>query len=606
MLDLKTCTPVCGNFKNSIADAGGSACLLGGGLSSFAGAGSCGDYLAVAQSKKPTINIYQWCKPQVLYQCHLQEIMGSVASDGYGRYFAGGSKKGWLYLWEQSTGTLLNSWQAHFKAVSRIQFTKCGGYCVSASEDGMIRVWELSQFVDGSSSAYGSTTSRKSVTPYRSWSPHTLAVKDFCIIGGTGGPTFRVLSCSLDRSVVLYDVHACPPTGRQVLRVSLPGPLESVACSPTYDMAFAGSSSGVIYVVDLSAAAVGVSAANATVAGPRASSSGSSSSSSSSSNSSSSNSSSSSSSSSNSSSSSSSSAVGVAGVLEGHTRGVTALACSLDNASVVSASEDGSVRVWDMWTRQCLREVQPLNKTAITNCVIALRPELIGIGSAVHKPSLCPLSSLRKYASASSSTGSGSGSGSGSGAGSGSASSSSAGERSSLLLYPRVVGVAPAAHPYYPAPATAATATALGPDSVFGRPVAVAVSAAGTVGSGGGGSGSGGGAGGSNKDRKNKDTSKSSKGEGGVEEGGVRGGFGSATGDEGDDFVALPSAEVEAEVHSEGEGEDGEGEDEGDERPKGQGAVGRKEGKEGKRGRVEVPRGGIGATRKGLKKQRIP
>jgi pre-rRNA-processing protein IPI3 len=178
-----------------------------------------------------------------------------------------------------------------------------------------------------SSSSSSGAASRKSVAPYRSWSPHTLAARDLCVIGGLGGPTLRVMTCSLDRTVVLFDVHACPPSGKQVVRMSLGGPLESVACRPAGDLAFAGSSGGAIYVVDLSAAAAGISAAASADAG-------------------------------------------AARVLEGHTRAVTALACSLDNVTLVSASEDGSLRVWDMVTRQCLREVQPLNKTALTNCIV--------------------------------------------------------------------------------------------------------------------------------------------------------------------------------------------------------------------------------------------
>jgi len=339
VLDLKTCTPVCGNFKNSVADAGGTVCVVGAGPSSFAGVGSCGDYVTVAQSKKPTVHIYQWGRPQALHQCHLQEILTTVASDALGRYVAGGSKTGWLYLWELGTGALVNAWQAHFKSVTRLQFTRCGDYLLSAAEDGMARAWEVVHFVDTStysasaassstsSSSSSGAASRKSVAPYRSWSPHTLAARDMCVIGGLGGPTLRVMTCSLDRTVVLFDVHACPPSGKQVVRMSLGGPLESVACRPAGDLAFAGSSGGAIYVVDLSAAAAGISAAANADAG-------------------------------------------AARVLEGHTRAVTALACSLDNVTLVSASEDGSLRVWDMVTRQCLREVQPLNKTALTNCIV--------------------------------------------------------------------------------------------------------------------------------------------------------------------------------------------------------------------------------------------
>lgn len=37
----------------------------------------------------------------------------------------------------------------------------------------------------------------------------------------------------------------------------------------------------------------------------------------------------------------------------------------------VSGAEDGSLRVWDIWTKQCIKEVKPMNKTAITNVVVS-------------------------------------------------------------------------------------------------------------------------------------------------------------------------------------------------------------------------------------------
>ena len=50
---------------------------------------------------------------------------------------------------------------------------------------------------------------------HRSWSPHTLSVKDLHLINGTS--SLRVLTCSTDRTVVMYDVHA----GKQVRYLSL-------------------------------------------------------------------------------------------------------------------------------------------------------------------------------------------------------------------------------------------------------------------------------------------------------------------------------------------------------------------------------------------------
>jgi WD40 repeat protein len=57
-------------------------------------------------------------------------------------------------------------------------------------------------------------------------------------------------------------------------------------------------------------------------------------------------------------------------VMEGHTKTVTSLSCSADNCFMVSVSDDGSMRVWDIWTRQCVREVKPMNKTAISNSLV--------------------------------------------------------------------------------------------------------------------------------------------------------------------------------------------------------------------------------------------
>jgi len=414
-------------FKNCISDA---HCLCAvGGSSSYAGVGSGGDYLVASQSKKPVLNVYQWGKPQPHQQCHIQEITTALACEQSGTYILGGTKKGWIYCWEVGTGALLTSWQAHFKAVTKILFTTCGQFAVSCSEDGMVRAWDFAAVLsaqDGGASGGGGGADKKkqatSITPYRSWSPHTLTVKDMTLLGGISN--VRVVTVSLDRTAVLFDLHA----NKQCFRAALPQPLESVCASRTGDVLFLGSSSGPIFLLDLSVAALGLSAAHALVVG--------------------------SSSLSLSSSSSSSSAAVVAGSralagpqtsldaaaasaaqgsaasvhastassgsgggggggsggtsstyasLEGHTRAVTSIVCSIDNCTLVSGGEDGSVRVWDYWTRQCLRELKPMHKAAVTSLLLLPRPEIIG--SAVHKPSLVPFEHLKKYSDASTSTG---------------------------------------------------------------------------------------------------------------------------------------------------------------------------------------------------------
>ena len=56
----------------------------------------------------------------------------------------------------------------------------------------------------------------------------------------------------------------------------------------------------------------------------------------------------------------------------GHSKAVTGLAMSQDNSTLVSSSCDGSLRVWNVWTRQCLRESKPLHKAAISNMLVRM------------------------------------------------------------------------------------------------------------------------------------------------------------------------------------------------------------------------------------------
>jgi hypothetical protein len=66
LIDIRTGSQVSSNFKNCVADSG-TICVING-SSSFSGNSPCGsgDYIAVAQSNKPLINIWQWGKPQVM------------------------------------------------------------------------------------------------------------------------------------------------------------------------------------------------------------------------------------------------------------------------------------------------------------------------------------------------------------------------------------------------------------------------------------------------------------------------------------------------------------------------------------------------------------
>lgn len=147
------------------------------------------------------------------------------------------------------------------------------------------------------------------------------------------------MTCSLDRSIVLYDIAA----SHQCYRRSLPDAGECLVQSPLGDRACVGGSSGLIFLVDLTVTAHVLSSIGSGSI-QRGSDFG---------------------------KTFSTSFDGIH-VLEGHSRRVTCLVFSMDNCVLVSGSEDGSIRLWDTWTKICTRELKPLNKNAITSLTVPL------------------------------------------------------------------------------------------------------------------------------------------------------------------------------------------------------------------------------------------
>ena len=368
LIDIDRCSQGFTSFKNCMAEPG-CICQVSSGSSSFSGEGGSGDFLAVAQSKKPVVHVYQWGKPQAHFQCHTQEIVTSITS--FLTFLVGGTKRGWIYLWDVSTGSLLRTWQAHFKSVNRLYVTKDSQFIISASGDGIGKVWDISKVMDASEDLAGPQAGRGASRSgaYRSWNPHTLPIKDMHVVDALG--VIRVITCSLDKTIVMYDVH----NGQQCLRLSLPEALEAVVSSPSEDFIMAGGSSGSIFRIDSSVASAAMSAmftSSVVVGTDRHRNIG--------------------------------NAHLRGGVWEGHTslgatipgrgvdvvnhpsifetltghiKAVTALMFSKNNTTLVSASEDGTLRTWNVWTKQCLHQCTPMNKCGISNALVSMSEPIL-------------------------------------------------------------------------------------------------------------------------------------------------------------------------------------------------------------------------------------
>ena len=77
-----------------------------------------------------------------------------------------------------------------------------------------------------------------------SWSPHTLSIKDCHVLESITPAFYRVATGSLDRSVVIYDVHQATV----VLRLSFPASSQSLTCNSTQDFLYAWDSTVSIHL----------------------------------------------------------------------------------------------------------------------------------------------------------------------------------------------------------------------------------------------------------------------------------------------------------------------------------------------------------------------
>jgi WD40 repeat protein len=195
-----------------------------------------------------------------------------------------------------------------------------------------------------------------------SWTPHSLPITGLELMSSGGQCSYtRVLTVSTDRCLVVHELFS----NRQSLKHVYPESLTCCCVNPTFDTTYSGSLSGKIYITTLSAASASLSSAHWKRANE-------------------------------------SSAYGLddnqdLGALSGHTKVVSSLAHSRDNLTLVSASLDGDLRVWNTVSRQCVNILSPFNRNPLSNVKVSTPYPTLSFNLNLYLP--CPrlLSNLRSW-----------------------------------------------------------------------------------------------------------------------------------------------------------------------------------------------------------------
>lgn len=306
--------------------------------------------------------------------------MHSVAVSPDGAFCVCGGASGRAFLWDLSSGALLRVWAAHYKRVGAVAFSPCGTVVVTGGDDGVVQVWAIASLVDVADQADLSVHPAASAT----WADHSLPITSLRFGPGLG-LSATLVSTSLDRTARVWDVAS----GRCLFALSYPSAAHAscvdplgrrlyVACSP--DVApsgAAGSGGGRAAAVGSSVCVVDLHAAAAHSADPAAMLLG---------------------------------GKGSGGATAGdydpagfadHAGAVNDIATSPDGGVLLTAGQDGNVRVWDTETRACVQVFDGHHGSPVVSMVVVARSSH-GLGGSTDAPGgaaapLTPLAPLRKH-----------------------------------------------------------------------------------------------------------------------------------------------------------------------------------------------------------------
>lgn len=178
-----------------------------------------------------------------------------------GHYVVGGASSGSCYVWSTTTGRLMKTFQAHYRAVTALCWT--GGnhkgssqFLVTGGADGMIHVFSMMDLVATTNEGEGNFNSRNNVggdgSNRTAPSLCTFSIHHFpvtSLISLDGG---RIASASEDGQVIVVEVFS-----EQVLvNVQLPHGGGGCLTFHPDGRLFAGSNRGTIYSVDMNAYAI--------------------------------------------------------------------------------------------------------------------------------------------------------------------------------------------------------------------------------------------------------------------------------------------------------------------------------------------------------------
>ncbi|XP_053156050.1 WD repeat-containing protein 18 isoform X3 [Hemicordylus capensis] len=316
-------------------------------VAGYRGGGSCsphglallgGERLLGAQLGKSCLGAWELQRKDQLQQKIIcPGVVTCLAAAPNGLYVLAGIAES-IYLWEVSSGNLLAILNRHYQDLSCLAFTDDSSHFLSGAKDSLVIVWNLSSVLQAEHSP--------NPEPRHVWTRHSLPITDLCC--GVGGPVARAATASLDQTAKLWEISS----GGLLLSVVFDVGIMSVTLDPAEYGLFCGGMDGSIFHVDLCSWPVQRERNFQTERENGK-------------------------------------------VFKGHRDQVTCLSVSTDGNLLLSGSNDETVRLWDIQSKQCIRtinykgirsELFGESRAAVFADVLDQREDLAGRPRAAEDP----------------------------------------------------------------------------------------------------------------------------------------------------------------------------------------------------------------------------
>ncbi|KAH7674344.1 pre-rRNA-processing protein IPI3 protein [Dioscorea alata] len=197
----------------------------------------------VTPSASGFIHLFNWWSSSVLQSVPVPEPVAPLVATPNGSFLFAGGLSGHIYILSLPSCDLLRSFPAHQRTVSCLTINSDGSLVISGSDDGTIAVFQIISLLDISSTE---SSDDNTVQTLYKFIAHSMSITGIAS-GSTGGCNSIIISCSLDCMIKFWSLA----NGACLRTVHLQCALWSVILDLTDAEAYAGGSDGRVYGVAL-------------------------------------------------------------------------------------------------------------------------------------------------------------------------------------------------------------------------------------------------------------------------------------------------------------------------------------------------------------------